>query len=705
MKMAALYINIVGGALLYRSLRKNLGLPSRQVVLDYLYSSRNFVEGEFTFKELADFITHEQTVPYVWVSEDDTKCVSALRYNSKADTVVGLVLPTNEEIGAPLIDFYRFTTIEEVQGYMKQHEKSSYIKLISARSLHPKSKTFILVLYGTSGSDNSAGTIARWAYVKEQLEMVGIKVMGNSSDGATPLLKAMQEMSGLSCQCDRVPKLFKSFFFAKWSPENSCVINDPMHLFVKLFRRLMLRTMMIGVLLAARAILVELLERHGKAVCGLTPSHLTQLKDAMNYDVALKTCSERIINLLTEPNQLATKLFIQLNHYIRLAFIERDTDVETRIYYAWYIVFFCRIWRSHVLSTKGRTLKNDFLSSNSYVCIEINAHNLLLFLVKCRDLNMPHLFLPFLASSQDCEGLFRLFRALGTTFHTTVNFNVLELLHKARRVAAVIQFEDLIDPKFFKFEKKQKAEPFVPKMLPTDEKLYGLIMSSLEQARLDQQSLGNASEYEAPLLALIAATDTLKQKKVKRRKVTQVVPDINEDEEMLAFADAAFDETMITSALKDNPNASEAPPGFINTISASGPKVLRKPTVLWSLTDQTEHVSQDRQRRFIENRKKKNAATNDVVIGQFVKLKLRNKRVVGQVLGFVALTGKKETLRITSCPVVAPKTSGKRGIGLLVNLFSVNSKKQLSFESSHKDPIDISNYVAHLNPSELIFAR
>lgn len=282
-----MYIYIIGGPLLYNNLRKNLGLPSRQTVLQHLYESRAFVEGQFTFKELAEFITQENTVPYVWISEDDTKCVSSLRYNSKADTVVGFILPTNDEIGAPLIEFYQFTSIEDIQSYIKQRTMSSYIKLITARSLHPDSKTFILVLYGTDGTDKSSATVARWSYVKEQLEMVGVKVMGHSSDGATAFLKAMQTMSGLPCECDQVPEIFKEFFFAKWSPETPCMINDPTHLFVKLFRRLMLRSMMIGNLIAARIILVSLLEQLGKIKCGLSPSHLTETKDAMNYDVAL----------------------------------------------------------------------------------------------------------------------------------------------------------------------------------------------------------------------------------------------------------------------------------------------------------------------------------------------------------------------------------------------------------------------------------
>lgn len=320
---------------------------------------------------------------------------------------------------------------------------------------------------------------------------------------------------------------------------------------------------------------------------------------------------------------------------------------------------------------------------------------------------MPHLFLPFFASSQDCEGLFRLFRSLGTVFHTTVNFNVLEFLHKARRVAAVSQVEKLIDPKFFSFDKKQKKPSFVPKTLPSDEKLYGLIISALAQARIDHDSLGNNSDYDAPGLAITAAVEKL-QRKPENRKKTGAIGDeaIHDDsgaEELAAFCDDAFDESLFRNAPKDDFNAPDAPRGFINVASTSGPKVMRKSTALWSLTKPTQHLSQDRQRRFIEARKKKKIKTNEIGVGQFIRVKHGIRRLVAQVLGFVALTGKKETLTITSCPVLPPKDSGKREIGLVLNFFSVNTEKQLTFQQSCKQPIDISNYIAHLKPSEIIF--
>lgn len=252
------------------------------------------------------------------------------------------------------------------------------------------------------------------------------------------------------------PGEFRDFFFARWSPQKPCYINDPTHLVVKFFRRMMKKSMMMGDVRACRAVLLALLERLGKAATGLTPSDLTENRDAMNYQIAKKVCSQRIIDLLKDEEELATKLYIQLALYTQTSFIEPDTTPEFRIYYAWYVVFFLRIWRQKVMKCKGQTLKNDFVTSNSYICAELNAHGLLLLLVKCREMEMPQLFLPHLASSQDCESIFRLFRSLGTCFFTSVNFNVQELLHKARRVIAISHCQDTIDPKFFRFQSKGK---------------------------------------------------------------------------------------------------------------------------------------------------------------------------------------------------------------------------------------------------------
>lgn len=703
--MVSLYIYVVGGRLLYDSLRTNLPLPSRQTVLNFLYGSNRFREGVFTFQDFAEEIKSDGGVPYVWVCEDDTKIVSALRYNVHEDTVVGFVLPTNSATGTPLIDFFKFTSIEDIKKRIEDTSFSSYAKLVSVRSLIPDSRPFILVIYGTTGGDKTENTVKRWDYIVEELEKLGIKVLGISSDGAPSFLRTMQINAGLPSESVECPELFSGFFFAKWSTKTPCYINDPTHLLVKLHCRLMKRTLMMGEQLAGRGVLLELLRKHGKEACGITDSHLTESKDAMNFDIAEKCCSERITNLLTEPYQQATKVYLRLNSFIKSAYINRDTDPETRIYKAFYVALFSRMWRAQVLHNKHTTLKKDFLSANSYVCIELNAHSLLLFLIKCREMEMPQLFLPYLASSQDCESFFRLFRALGTTFNTVINFNILELLHKARRVMAITHLEQHIDPEFFKFAKRAKAPPLIPNGLPTDARLFGLIDAAYQQARQDADTLGITYQDETPKLALASAVKLAKEKRVAFAYVEtdNEVEDFPEIDSLTQqeIRDIIFNPELCTNKPEDAQQAPNAPKGFLNIEWANGYKMIRKSTLLWSVTKPKKHLCQDRLQRFIEptTNKAKRLEQAEIELGTFVKLRVKENVIIAQVVGFSDLTTKNE-LPFTSCPIKAPKGSSKRGIGLLVNSFTIDRERKLVFGSSHNEPINIKHYISHLEPSE-----
>jgi len=65
----------------------------------------------------------------------------------------------------------------------------------------------------------------------------------------------------------------------------------------------------------------------------------------------------------------------------------------------------------------------NFVSSNVYLCVEINAHSLIMILIKLKRENRGHLLLPsWLFGSQPAEGLFRLLRSLSPMESTNVLF-------------------------------------------------------------------------------------------------------------------------------------------------------------------------------------------------------------------------------------------------------------------------------------------
>ena len=68
-------------------------------------------------------------------------------------------------------------------------------------------------------------------------------------------------------------------------------------------------------------------------------------------------------------------------------------------------------------------MKNNFITSNAYQCIEINAHSLLALVRDCKN----DYFMSWLLGSQSCEKTFRSLRSMTSTFSTVVNCSLLVL--------------------------------------------------------------------------------------------------------------------------------------------------------------------------------------------------------------------------------------------------------------------------------------
>ena len=94
------------------------------------------------------------------------------------------------------------------------------------------------------------------------------------------------------------------------------------------------------------------------------------------------------------------------------------------------LIFFVRYWREWILLNEKHTLKQNFLTNNTYLCIELNAHALLTFLMNAHDnVNKNDIvFFPWLLGSLSCEKTFRSARSMSTVFSSVLNFSILGLL-------------------------------------------------------------------------------------------------------------------------------------------------------------------------------------------------------------------------------------------------------------------------------------
>jgi len=91
-----------------------------------------------------------------------------------------------------------------------------------------------------------------------------------------------------------------------------------------------------------------------------------------------------LVLLDTLPNTKSTKIYLQVVKSIVDSFLNKQLKPLSRIEEAWFALLFTRYWRQWIVSSEGYSLEQNFISLNSYVCIELNAHALILLLMILR---------------------------------------------------------------------------------------------------------------------------------------------------------------------------------------------------------------------------------------------------------------------------------------------------------------------------------
>lgn len=164
---------------------------------------------------------------------------------------------------------------------------------------------------------------------------------------------------------------------------------------------------------------LEFLLRHfSKDQHGLTATSLRR-DDNQNFSFFPRVCDDRVIQLLKKhvSNSQTTVKFLEIARDVVSAFTDNSMKPLERNEKMW-------IWRDFVRSQPHSKLNKNFLTQNCYVCIEMNAHSLILLMINLKKNNYDKYFLPFLFDSQICESFFRLLRSATTVHSTVVNFSI-----------------------------------------------------------------------------------------------------------------------------------------------------------------------------------------------------------------------------------------------------------------------------------------
>lgn len=281
---------------------------------------------------------------------------------------------------------------------------------------------FCLSIFGTDNKFTANEVTLRWQYIKEKLQEIKIRVVGVSTDGDSRCLKAMKIQTGIGNSFNDSDNIFKNqdWYAADFDASFVC-IQDPIHIATKLRNRLLKPSIFLqmGKTLVSKTHLLTLIQTVPKDVHMLCES-LIQPKDRQNYQSAFKTTRSQITEMLKQhvPGSKATALYLDVCRWTTDSFLDKEMLPLDRLLNMWKGVFVIRGWYSSIRRNKLLSTTDNFLTSNAYACIEINAHGLINLISRTR--YSPEIFLTPLFSSQPCESLFRQIRSMSTTFSTQV---------------------------------------------------------------------------------------------------------------------------------------------------------------------------------------------------------------------------------------------------------------------------------------------
>lgn len=211
------------------------------------------------------------------------------------------------------------------------------------------------------------------------------------------------------------------------------VVQDTPHVCNKVKNRLMEinNFLALGVYMGCIGHLKLLVQNVPKALHGLNMEDIDS-EDRMNFDSLRKICTDNIFNLLKTHIALSegTIEVLRLIKSLFVAYIDEDVDSRTRLFNAWFAIFFSRFWKNWLKSE--RKSMDHFITDNAYTGIELNGH----FLLTCFSTESYSNVNISKCNSQMTEYVFRTFRSMTSTFDTRINFSVMDVVSRLNKLHA-----------------------------------------------------------------------------------------------------------------------------------------------------------------------------------------------------------------------------------------------------------------------------
>lgn len=385
----------------------------------------------------------------------------------------------------------------------------------------------------------------------------------------------------------------------------TCYMQDAIHGGLK-FRTCFLRTyaaLPMGTKMASVSHLKVLIRDVQKSIHGLVISDISPV-DRQNFKSLQKCMSTRTRNALRQyiPDSEATEFFLKLCFEVTSSLMDHEITPYERIEMLFHAIFFLRIWRKWILNS-SYVLKENFITSNAYLCTELNGQNLLKLIRIFRDENKPELFLTTLFDSQACERAFRQFRSMGTPNFTRINFSLLELLHMVRRIE--VQNEILYRklPQNIDLPKlKKERQTTAIYVLPTEEEIEECLI------RAKRFALNDASQF-----GMLIKADEIDECEIampNRLETNDETNDSCEDEIENEIEKENCDDT--DNFLILDTEEEEQSRSLVAVTDHLGRKqMIRKSALVWQLSEGTKKISSDRLIRVQEKSNVVNSGTSN----------------------------------------------------------------------------------------------
>jgi len=516
LKKFATSLFIYCGSLSYNFLHQNLpnAIPSLRTVQRIVSKEYNPLhEGEFRFDELLMHLNLYKCSKVVAIGEDATRIIARVEYDSESDRLVGFVLPCNDE-GLPILSSFSVANFDSIKKAFQTGDVAKLAFVYMAQPLSEGVPAFCLACLGTNNKFTSDLLLKRWKYIYTECQKRGIHVASFGADGDSRELRAMQlsTMSNSPMVLNKHGSLSIPSAWSKWYAQQNTTgiayVQDTVHVAVKLKARLLKPSIVLplGRFTAGAYHILQVQSLYGKDKHGLRKKDISH-KDKQNFDAVIHLTSNSVMTLLSEnPDAQGTVAYLRLIQDVVDSYLDKTLNPLQRLEKAWHAVYFVRYWRAWLVNSSDYNLKNNFITSNAYTCIELNAHALIVFLLALRDTCQSHeAFLPWMLGSQSCEKIFRAARSLSSTFSTVINFALLGLLQRlhrlhiqfclqAERGNTGIKYPQVDSHKNKEGHSKQDSITMLSSL--TNNKIAEAVETAKKKAQEVIQSLGMAEELE-----------------------------------------------------------------------------------------------------------------------------------------------------------------------------------------------------------------